>query len=59
MQNRRLTGKFYIKRRKFWGGFDIMVEETGNTTCSFDFSTSPDITYWRKGDESDFKKLGL
>jgi hypothetical protein len=57
MDNRRLTGKWYLKKKFF--GFDVMVETIQTTTCDFDFSTSPEFTRWEKAKQSDFIELGI
>lgn len=55
MSLRRLTGKWYLKKKLF--GFVVMVETVQRTTCEFDFSTSQEFTRWEKAKESDFIEL--
>ena len=57
MDSRRLTGKWYLKKKLF--GFVVMVETIQTTTCEFDFSTSPEFKRWEKAKESDFIELGI
>jgi hypothetical protein len=57
IMSRRLTGKWYLKKKLF--GFVVMVETIQTTTCEFDFSTSPEFTRWEKAKESDFVELGI
>lgn len=57
IMSRRLTGKWYLKKKLF--GFFVMVETIQTTICEFDFSTSPEFTRWEKAKESDFVELGI
>jgi hypothetical protein len=56
--NRKLTGNIRISKRRF-GGFNILVEITGNTVCQFDFSYSPKFVNWVKPTENDLRELKL
>lgn len=57
MENRKLTGKWYLKSTFF--GYKVMVETIQTTTCEFDFSTSPEIIIWEKAKEGDLFKLNI
>lgn len=57
MNSRRLTGKWYLKKKFF--GFVVMVETIQTTTSKFDFSTSPEFIRWEKAKEIDFIELGI
>jgi hypothetical protein len=57
MDSRKLTGKWYLKKKFF--SFYVMVETIQTTTCEFDFSTSPKFTRWEKAQKSDFIELGI
>lgn len=57
MDRRRLTGKWYLKKKLF--GFVVIVETIQTYTCDFDFSTSPEFTKWEEADDSDFIELGI
>ena len=43
----KLTGKFYLKRR-FFGGYKVMVEVVGRYFCEHDFTYSPEFTTYIK-----------
>jgi hypothetical protein len=57
MDSRRLTGKWYLKKKFF--GFDVMAETIQTFTCEFDLSPSPELTIWEKAKKSDFLELGV
>mgnify|MGYP001156484136 FL=1 len=47
----KLTGNYYLKKR-FFGGYNIMVEVVGRYFCERDFSYSPEFkTYIKATDE--------
>ena len=57
MNSRRLTGKWYLKKKFF--GFDVMVETIQTTTCDFDFTTSPEFIRWEKAKGTDLAELDI
>lgn len=50
------TGKYYWTRRKFWGGFDLWLEEKITNDKFY-----PEYEYYkyRKGNLSDLGELGI
>lgn len=57
MNTRKLTGKWYLKKKLF--GFNVMVETIQTTTCKFDLSTSPEFTCWEKAKDNDLVELNI
>lgn len=55
---RKLTGKYYFKKR-FLGGFNIMVEELVKTACPITGDIDPEYLIYRKAKEQDLKEIGL
>ena len=43
----KLTGKFYLKK-KFFGGYKVMVEAVCHYFCEYDFSYSPEFKTYIK-----------
>lgn len=58
IHSRELTGKFYLKRR-FFGGYDVMVEVIITTECKYDFSVSPEKIMFVKAKPEDIIKLNI
>jgi hypothetical protein len=55
---RKLTGKFYLKKR-FWGGYDVFIEIESQIMCEFNFDWSPVKIYYVKATIEDLKGLGI
>ena len=55
---RQLTGKFFFRRR-FFGGFDVMVEEVVHGYDDHDGTADPEYKVWRRASEVDLHKLNL
>jgi hypothetical protein len=57
MNSRRLTGKWYLHKKRF--GFVVMVETVQTLTCPHDFSESPEFIRWEEAKPEDFAELGI
>ena len=55
---RELTGKYFLKKR-FFGGYSVIVEVVKTTFCSADFSISPEYTVNEEATREDLVKLNL
>lgn len=58
MQNRKLTGKFYLKPRR-WFGFTVMVEVKLEVFDEYDYSKPPVRRLWQKATREDVVALDL
>lgn len=56
---RVLTGKWFLQRRKYFGGFKVIVETIQTTTCPFDFSQSPEFTIFEEATTQDLIALNI
>lgn len=54
----KLTGKFYLKKR-FFGGYKVMVEAVGRYFCERDFSYSPEFTTYIKATDEQLLELRI
>ena len=54
----KLTGKFYLKKR-FFGGYKVMVEVVGRYFCEMDFSYSPEFTTHIKATDEHLIELNI
>ena len=54
----RLTGNYYLKKR-FFGGYNIMVEVVGRYSCEMDFSYSPEFTTYIKATSEHLIELNI
>ena len=52
----KLTGKFYLKKR-FFGGYKVMVEAVCHYFCEYDFSYSPEFTTYIKATDEQLLEL--
>lgn len=57
MINRKLTGKWYLK--KFFFSYKVMVEVEGTTTCPHTFDESPVWKGYQKARTEDLIELGI
>lgn len=57
MSSRKLTGKWYIKKKLF--GFVVMVETIQTTYSVYDGSTSPEFTKWETAKGYDLVELNI
>jgi hypothetical protein len=57
MKSRRLTGKWYLRKR--WFGLVMMVEVVRVRSCPDDVSFDPEVTMWEKAEPCDFAELGV
>lgn len=55
---RYLTGNWYLKKR-FWGGFDLMVEIMPVHICNYDFSQFEGDKIYVKAKDSDLIDLKI
>ena len=53
---RTLTGNYYLHKR-FFGGYDVMVEIISSYTCVHDGSRSPEYKTYSKATEEDIARL--
>ena len=54
-----LTGKWFLQKRKWYGGFKVIVETIQTTTCPFDFSQSPEFTKLEEATIQDLITLNI
>lgn len=54
----KLTGKFYLKKR-FFGGYKVMVEAVCHYFCEYDFSYSPEFTTYIKVTDEQLLELRI
>ena len=54
----KLTGKFYLKKR-FFGGYKVMVEAVCHYFCEHDFSYSPEFTTYIKATDEQLLELRI
>ena len=53
-----LTGNYYLKKR-FFGGYNVMVEVVGKYFCTNDFSYSPEFTTHIKATSEHLVELNI
>lgn len=58
VKKRKLTGNYYLKRR-FFGGYDLMVEVIIRMQSEDDFSFGPEFNKYVKAEPEDFIKLKI
>lgn len=56
---RVLTGKWFLQRRKWYGGFKVIVETIQTITCPYDFSQSPEFTRLEEATSQDLIALDI
>lgn len=56
---RILTGKWYLKRRKFFGGFTVMVEVKKVSVCPYSCDRGPEFTMYEPADYFDLEALKI
>lgn len=54
----KLTGNYYLKKR-FFGGYNIMVEVVGRYFCERGFSYSPEFTTYIKATDEHLIELDI
>lgn len=54
----KLTGNYYLKKR-FFGGYNIMVEVVGRYFCEQDFSYSSEFKTYIKATDEHLMELGI
>lgn len=55
---RELTGNWYLKRR-FFGGYKVMVELVNNSVCEYDLIPDPNFFIWKKATGRDLIELDI
>jgi len=56
---RVLTGRWFLQRRKWYGGFKVIVEVISTITCPYDFSQSPKFTTLEEATTEDLIALNI
>lgn len=56
---RVLTGKWFLQRRKWYGGFKVIVETISTITCPYDLSQSPEFTRLEEATTQDLIALNI
>jgi hypothetical protein len=56
--NERFTGRSYLKKR-FFGGFDVMLECEAQYVCMVTCELSPPFTYWRKASANELMLIDV
>ena len=54
----KLTGNYYLKKR-FFGGYNIMVEVVGRYFCEHDFTYSPEFTTYVEATDEQLLELKI
>lgn len=55
---RNLTGNWYLKKR-FWGGYKVMVQYKDSSTCSVTFDEGPEYTTYDEARPEEIVELGI
>lgn len=56
---RVLTGKWFLQRRKYFGGFKVIVEVIQTIKCPYDLSESPEFTTLEEATIQDLITLNI